>query len=68
MDCLCALGPAMRTYCPEHGIARAERLAGYGYRLADQDGGDGEELVSPQRDFEETLIEAVKVLLDAREI
>jgi hypothetical protein len=36
--------------------------------MADQDGGSGEEWVTPQDDFEAQMIEAVRVLLDAVEI
>lgn len=68
MNCLCALGPAMARFCPDHSFALADRLKGYGYRLADQDGGDGEEWVTPQRDLEETLIEAIRVEFSAVEI
>lgn len=45
-----------------------ERLRGYGYRMADQDGGTGEEWVTPQRDLEETLIEAIRQEFSAAEI
>lgn len=45
-----------------------DRLRGYGYRRADQDGGDGEERVSPAEDWSETFLEAVRVLFEAEEI
>lgn len=38
-----------------------------GYRIADQDGGDGGEWVDPVQDMAETMIEAARVLLDAHE-
>lgn len=45
-----------------------DRLAGYGHRMADQDGGDGEEWVSPAEDHANQMIEAARVLLEATEI
>jgi hypothetical protein len=36
--------------------------------MADQDGGSGEEWVTPQEDLEAQMIEAARVLLDAVEI
>lgn len=45
-----------------------DRLKGFGHRGADQDGFDGSEWVTPQEDYEGQMIEAVKVLLDGREI
>lgn len=45
-----------------------EHLRGFGHRMADQDGGDGSEWVTPQEDFEAQTFEAARVLLDAREI
>lgn len=65
---------------PRHGIApetveeadglaeEDDRLNGYGYRGADQDGYDGEEWVSPEEDNFLTMVEAARVLLDAVEI
>lgn len=40
-------------------------LQGYGHRRADQDGGDGEEWVTPYEDNEARMIEAARELLDA---
>lgn len=54
--------------CPWNPDELPDRLKGYGYRVADQDGGTGEEWVTPQEDFELTMIEAARELLDAREI
>lgn len=54
--------------CPWNPDALPERLKGYGHRMADQDGGDGEDWVTPQEDLEAQMIEAAKVLLDASEI
>jgi hypothetical protein len=45
-----------------------EHLRGFGHRGADQDGFDGSEWVTPQEDFEAQMLEAARVLLDAREI
>lgn len=50
--------------CPWNPDTLPERLQGYGHRGADQDGYDGEEWVSPQRHFEETLIEAARVTFE----
>jgi len=36
--------------------------------MADQDGGSGEEWITPQEDLEAQMIEATRVLLDAVEI
>jgi hypothetical protein len=46
----------------------SERLRGFGHRMADQDGGSGEDWITPQEDLEAQMIEAARVLLDAREI
>ena len=54
--------------CPWNPDELPERLRGYGHRGADQDGYDGSEWVWPQEDFEEQMIEATRVLLDAVEI
>lgn len=54
--------------CPWNPDDLPDRLRGYGYRGADQDGFDGSEWITPQQDLEEQMLEAVKVLLDAREI
>lgn len=51
--------------CPWQPHRLPDRLVGYGYRGADQDGFDGEEWVTPQRDLEETLLEAIKVEFEA---
>lgn len=54
--------------CPWNPDDLPERLRGFGHRGADQDGYDGSEWISPQEDFEEQMIEAARVLLDAVEI
>ena len=54
--------------CPWNPDDLPERLRGFGYRGADQDGYDGSEWVTPQEDFEAQMLEAARVLLDAREV
>lgn len=54
--------------CPWNPDDLPERLRGFGYRGADQDGFDGSEWVTPQEDLEEQMLEAARVLLDAREV
>jgi len=54
--------------CPWNPEDLPDRLRGYGHRMADQDGGSGEEWVTPQEDLEAQMIEAARVLLDAVEI
>jgi hypothetical protein len=54
--------------CPWNPDDLPDRLRGYGHRGADQDGYDGEEWIWPQEDFEQQMIEATRVLLDAVEI
>lgn len=54
--------------CPWNPNELPDRLRGYGHRMADQDGGSGEEWISPQKDLEAQMIEAARVLLDAVEI
>jgi hypothetical protein len=54
--------------CPWNPDELPDRLRGYGHRMADQDGGNGEEWIWPQEDFEQQMIEAARVLLDAVEI
>jgi len=54
--------------CPWDPDDLPDRLRGFGHRMADQDGGSGEEWVTPQEDFEAQMIEAARVLLDAVEI
>ena len=54
--------------CPWNPDTLPERLRGFGHRVADQDGGSGEEWITPQEDLEAQLIEAARVLLDARKI
>jgi hypothetical protein len=78
MICLCC--PPINFVCELHRSGRAEtkcpwnpddlpdRLRGFGHRMADQDGGSGEEWVTPQEDFEAQMIEAARLLLDAVEI
>lgn len=61
-------GPGPRflhgTLCPWRAQDVPERLRGYGYRQADQDGGDGEIWVAPWADHEETLLEAIRVTFE----
>jgi hypothetical protein len=78
MICLCC--PPINFVCELHRSGRAAtdcpwnpddlsaRLRGFGHRMADQDGGNGEEWVTPQEDLEAQMIEAARVLLDAVEI
>jgi hypothetical protein len=54
--------------CPWDPDDLSARLRGFGHRMADQDGGSGEEWVTPQEDLEAQIIEAARVLLDAVEI
>jgi hypothetical protein len=54
--------------CPWDPDDLPARLRGYGHRMADQDGGSGEEWIWPQEDFEAQMIEAARVLLDAVEV
>lgn len=54
--------------CPWNPDELPARLRGFGHRMADQDGGSGEEWITPQEDFEAQMIEAARVLLDAVEI
>jgi hypothetical protein len=54
--------------CPWNPDDLPERLRGYGHRMADQDGGSGEEWITPQEDLEAQMVEAARVLLDAVEI
>jgi hypothetical protein len=54
--------------CPWDPDDLPTRLRGFGHRGSDQDGYDGSEWIWPQEDFEAQMIEAVRVLLDAREI
>jgi len=54
--------------CPWNPDDVPARLRGFGHRMADQDGGSGEEWIAPQEDFEAQMIEAARVLLDAVEI
>ena len=53
--------------CPWNPDELPARLRGFGHRMADQDGGSGEEWISPQEDLEAQMIEAARVLLDAVE-
>lgn len=45
-----------------------ERLKGYGHRVADQDGGRGDEWILPEDDHEAQFMEAARILLDAEEV
>lgn len=54
--------------CPWNPDQLPERLRGFGHRMADQDGGSGEEWITPQEDLEAQMMEAARVLLDAVEI
>jgi hypothetical protein len=51
--------------CPWRVADLPDRLRPYGYRLADQDGGDGETWLAPWADHEETLLEAIRVTFEA---
>jgi len=53
---------------PPETIEESDHLAGYGHRRADQDGGDGEEWVSPIEHKEFEFLQACRELLDAEEI
>lgn len=75
MSCLCS--PVLGFVCAQHRAGSdcpwdpndlPERLRGYGHRGADQDGYNGEEWVWPQEDFEEQMIEAVRVIFEAAEL
>lgn len=44
-----------------------EHLRGYGHRVADQDGGTGEEWLTPEQDKEGEFMRAVGILFDAKE-
>ena len=55
------------SFTPDHRRTNP-LLPGCGHRLADQDGGTGEEWVSPEEDNEGQLLEAARILLDAEEI
>ena len=78
MICLCC--PPINFVCELHRSGRAamdcpwdpddlpDRLRGFGHRMADQDGGSGEEWIWPQEDFEAQMIEAVRVIFEAAEL
>jgi hypothetical protein len=63
-----AIGSRLGVDCPWDPDSLPDRLRGFGHRMADQDGGSGEEWIWPQEDLEAQMIEAVRALLDAREI
>lgn len=46
--------------CPWRDEDLPEHLRGYGYRMADQDGGSGEEWISPADDLAFRMIEQIK--------
>jgi hypothetical protein len=54
--------------CPWDPDDLPDRLRGFGHRMADQDGGSGEEWIWPQEDFEAQMIEAVRVIFEAAEL
>jgi len=63
-----AISNSLGVDCPWNPDDLPERLRGFGHRMADQDGGSGEEWIWPQEDLEAQMIEAARVLLDAVEI
>jgi len=63
-----AISSRLGVDCPWNPDELPDRLRGYGHRMADQDGGSGEEWITPQEDLEAQMIEATRVLLDAVEI
>ena len=54
--------------CPWDPDDLPARLRGFGHRMADQDGGSGEEWIWPQEDLEAQMIEAVRVIFEAAEL
>jgi hypothetical protein len=61
-------GDALSDECPWNPDELPDRLKGFGYRGADQDGYNGSEWVTPAEDHAEQMIEGAKVLLDAVEV